>query len=83
VIVKNGRAAGVALENGDEIYADVVVSSLDPNLTFLKLVDPGQLPEDLVQGQPGPGRGAGAGLHARQGAAPARRNLHQPQRGLY
>jgi phytoene dehydrogenase-like protein len=48
VIVKNGRAVGVALENGDELYADVVASSLDPKLTFLKLVEPGQLPTDLV-----------------------------------
>ena len=48
VIVKNGRAVGVALENGDEIYADAVASSLDPKLTFLKLVDPNQLPADLV-----------------------------------
>ncbi len=48
VIVKNGRAVGVALENGDELYADMVASSLDPKLTFLKLVDPNQLPADLV-----------------------------------
>ena len=48
VMVKNGRAVGVALENGDEIYADMVASSLDPKLTFLKLVDPNQLPADLV-----------------------------------
>ncbi len=48
VIVKNGRATGVALENGDEFYADVVASSLDPKLTFLELVDPAQLPSDLV-----------------------------------
>ncbi|MCB8992178.1 MAG: NAD(P)/FAD-dependent oxidoreductase [Ardenticatenaceae bacterium] len=49
VIVKGNQAVGVALENGDELYADVVVSSLDPKLTFLKLVDPKQLPSDLVQ----------------------------------
>ncbi|MCB9442871.1 MAG: NAD(P)/FAD-dependent oxidoreductase [Ardenticatenaceae bacterium] len=48
VIVKNGRAIGVALENGDELYADVVASSLDPKLTFLKLVEPNHLPTDLV-----------------------------------
>ncbi|MBP6469385.1 MAG: NAD(P)/FAD-dependent oxidoreductase [Chloroflexi bacterium] len=48
VMVKNGRAVGVALENGDELYADMVASSLDPKLTFLKLVDPNQLPADLV-----------------------------------
>jgi len=49
VIVKNGRATGVALESGEEIYADIVMSSLDPRLTFLKMVDPGQLPPDLVE----------------------------------
>ncbi|MFQ5614064.1 MAG: phytoene desaturase family protein [Anaerolineae bacterium] len=49
VIVRNGRAVGVALENGDDFYADVVVSSLDPKLTFLKLVDAKQLPPDLVE----------------------------------
>ncbi len=48
VIVKNGRSVGVALENGDEIYADIVASSLDPKLTFLKMVEPNLLPTDLV-----------------------------------
>ncbi len=48
VIVKNGRATGVFLENGDELRADVVLSSLDPKRTFLQLVQPGQLPSDLV-----------------------------------
>ena len=49
VLVKNGRATGVALENGNIYYADTVVSSLDPKLTFLKLVDPMLLPSDLVE----------------------------------
>lgn len=48
VILRNGQAVGVALENGDEFYADVVVSSLDPKLTFLELLDPAQLPTDFV-----------------------------------
>ena len=48
VILKNGKAVGVALENGDEIYADAVFSSLDPKQTFLRLVEPGHLPTDLV-----------------------------------
>lgn len=48
VIVKNGRAVGVALANGDEFEAELVVSSLDPKRTFLQLVDPAWLPEDLV-----------------------------------
>ncbi len=50
VIVKNGRARGVALSTGEEIAAGVVVSGLDPRLTFTKLVDPKGLPEDLVEG---------------------------------
>ncbi|HSH01399.1 MAG TPA: NAD(P)/FAD-dependent oxidoreductase [Anaerolineae bacterium] len=48
VIVKNGEAVGVALENGDEIYANTVVSSLDPRRTFLQMVEPRELPTDLV-----------------------------------
>jgi phytoene dehydrogenase-like protein len=48
VIVKNGRAVGVVLENGDEIYADIVGSSLDPKRTFLQMVEPQELPSDLV-----------------------------------
>ena len=50
VITKNGEAIGVALENGDEIYADIVVSALDPRRTFLQLVEPRELPTDLVDG---------------------------------
>jgi phytoene dehydrogenase-like protein len=48
VIVKNETATGVALENGDEFYGKIVVSSLDPKLTFLKLLDASLLPEELV-----------------------------------
>ncbi len=50
VIVKNGRAVGVALESGEEIAANIVASGLDPRLTFTRLVDPKQLPGDLVEG---------------------------------
>lgn len=48
VIVKDGQASGVVLENGDEIHAPLVLSSLDPKLTFLNLVEPNLLPDDLV-----------------------------------
>ncbi len=48
VILKNGRAVGVALEGGEEIYARYVVSSLDPKRTFLKLLDSNQLPTDFL-----------------------------------
>ncbi len=48
VVIKRGAVKGVALENGDVFVADIVVSSLDPQLTFLKLVEERHLPEDLV-----------------------------------
>jgi len=43
VLVRDGRAYGVALENGEEIQADAIASNLDPKATFLKLVEPSQL----------------------------------------
>ena len=39
VAIKNGRATGVILATGEEINAKVVVSSVDPKRTFLKMVD--------------------------------------------
>jgi phytoene dehydrogenase-like protein len=49
VITKNGRATGVALADGTEFHADTVVSALDPRRTFLELVEPRELPDDLVE----------------------------------
>jgi phytoene dehydrogenase-like protein len=49
IITKNGQATGVALADGTEYYADTVVSSLDPRRTFLELVNPRELPDDLVE----------------------------------
>jgi phytoene dehydrogenase-like protein len=49
VIVKNGKAFGVALDNGEEIYGKVIASSLDPKRTFLKLVDEKELPTEFVE----------------------------------
>jgi phytoene dehydrogenase-like protein len=48
VIVERGRAAGVALENGDELRARAVLSAADPKRTFLHFVDRRHLPEDFV-----------------------------------
>jgi phytoene dehydrogenase-like protein len=45
---KNGKATGVVLENGDELYAQIVSSSCDPNLTFLKWIERGTLDDDFV-----------------------------------
>ncbi len=49
VIVKDGRAIGVALESGEEIYARTVVSGVDPKRTFLQLVRPRELPTDFLE----------------------------------
>jgi phytoene dehydrogenase-like protein len=49
IIIKNGRAVGVALDNGDEIYADVVSSSVDPRLTFNRFIDAKELPADFLE----------------------------------
>jgi phytoene dehydrogenase-like protein len=48
VLVKNGRASGVVMQNGDELEAKYIVSSLDPKRTFLDLVEPGYLPEEQL-----------------------------------
>jgi len=47
--VQGGRATGVVLPGGDEVDAPVVLSSLDPHRTFLKLLEPGVLDEEFVE----------------------------------
>jgi phytoene dehydrogenase-like protein len=49
IIVKNGRAKGVVLSNGDEVYADVISSSVDPRLTFTKFIEAAHLPGDFLE----------------------------------
>ncbi|HEY6128398.1 MAG TPA: NAD(P)/FAD-dependent oxidoreductase [Candidatus Acidoferrum sp.] len=49
IIVKNGHATGVALENGDELTANVVSSSVDPHLTFEKFLDSSELPGEFLE----------------------------------
>src|SRR5688500_7742056 len=47
--VKGSGVNGVALESGEEIEASVVVSSVDPHRTFLKLLDPASLDAEFVE----------------------------------
>ncbi len=49
IIVRDGKALGVALKNGDEYRADIVVSNLDPKRTFLDVMDPADLPADVLR----------------------------------
>jgi phytoene dehydrogenase-like protein len=48
VIVENGRATGVILDNGDELRAKVVVSTLHPRTAFLEHVGKQHLPDDFT-----------------------------------
>jgi len=45
IIVRNGKATGVALENGEEINGRIVVSAMDVKRTFLNCMDKSDLPE--------------------------------------
>ncbi len=47
IMVKGGRAVGVALASGEEFRGRVIVSGCDPKVTFLKMLDPKSLPEDF------------------------------------
>lgn len=49
MIVKGGKASGVILENGDEIYSNIVVSNLDAKRTFTKIVRKEDLPEGIYE----------------------------------
>lgn len=49
LLVKNQKAAGVVLENGDELLSDVVVSNLDAKRTFTQIVDRQDLPDGIYQ----------------------------------
>ncbi len=48
ILTRNGRAVGVALENGEELRAPVVVTTIHPKIAFLDLLDRHELPGDFV-----------------------------------
>ena len=49
IIVKDNAAVGVVLANGDYLTADVISSSVDPNLTFMKMIGSEHLPGEFVE----------------------------------
>jgi len=49
ILVKNGRARGVALQNGDEFEAHVISSSVDVRQTFLRMLEPDHVPRDFLE----------------------------------
>ena len=48
ILVRDGRAVGVALTSGDEYSAPIVASNADANVTFLRLLERSALPEAFV-----------------------------------
>jgi phytoene dehydrogenase-like protein len=49
IVVRDGRARGVVLDNGDEIQARVVISGIDPRQTFFGLVGEAELPDAFAE----------------------------------
>jgi phytoene dehydrogenase-like protein len=49
IIVRHSKAKGVVLADGEEIYADIISSSVDPRLTFTKLIGEGVLPSAFLE----------------------------------
>jgi phytoene dehydrogenase-like protein len=49
IIVKDEAAVGVVLANGDYLTGTVIASSVDPHVTFLKMVGPDHLPDEFVK----------------------------------
>ena len=47
ILVRDGKAVGVSTAAGEEYYAPIISSSVDPSLTFLKLVEPNHLSDDF------------------------------------
>jgi phytoene dehydrogenase-like protein len=48
VLIRDGRAAGIALASGEEIQARTVISSLDPQQSLLEFLDPTVLDPELI-----------------------------------
>ncbi len=49
ILTTDGRASGVLVDDGTEIKAKAVVSTVDPHQTFLKFFDEGEIPEGLQE----------------------------------
>ena len=49
VRILNGKASGVILSNGDEIEGRLVISNLDPNRTYLKLIGESNLDDEILR----------------------------------
>lgn len=79
VLVRDGRAAGVVLEGGEEIGAPIVVSSADPRRTFLDLIDPIELdPSFIMRARNYRSRGTVAKVHLALNTMPSFAGVANP-----
>ncbi|WNC68845.1 NAD(P)/FAD-dependent oxidoreductase [Thalassotalea nanhaiensis] len=49
ILVKNNKAIGVLLDNGEVINANIIISNLDPKRTFTKIMAQQDIPADLYK----------------------------------
>ena len=79
ILVRDGRAAGVLLEDGTEIPAQAVIASTDPKRTFLHLVDPVDLdPGFITKARNYRAHGTVAKVHLARGGLPAFTGVANP-----
>jgi phytoene dehydrogenase-like protein len=79
IVVRDGRATGVMLEDGSELAAQAVVSNADPRRTLLGLVDPLELdPGFLTRVRNYRSRGTAAKVNLALSALPAFKGVANP-----
>lgn len=80
ILVEDGRAVGVGLENGETLKAGMVISSADPRSTFLKMVGAPKL-DAMFANRLSQIRGNGvvAKLHLALGGLPSIKGLEADQ----
>ena len=49
VLVESGRAVGVITEGAETLWANAVISNLNPRLLYTKLIDPAALPAQFLE----------------------------------
>ena len=49
ILVEDGAATGVVLDDGEELRATLVVTAIHPKITFLEQIDRVELPADFVE----------------------------------
>jgi phytoene dehydrogenase-like protein len=49
IVIENGKAVGIQLQNGEKVTANVVLSNLDAHSTFIRLIGEDYLPPEFVR----------------------------------